>query len=206
MIKDYDPSIDWFADIPLTEEQRDTWNLLRCELIDAREKIKALNQRIKVLENDAKADDQSSILTRPEFNREVARMLAFDERYGGVSSVLYFNFDNLESLSTREDKTLYNVTIQEIGNLFMKNVRGSDVVGRLAFDEFGILLARCENSWAWKKGERLSSALYEGLKAIPNSSLDLGISYGAYTFRDHEDIAVGLKQAAQVMTKGKKGI
>lgn len=176
---------------------------MRRELIDAREKMKGLNERIKILESGTQVDEQYSILTRPEFNREVARMLAFDERYGGVSSVLYFNFDNLDSLSARHDKSLFNATIREIGSLMMKNVRGSDVVGRLASDEFGILLARCDNTAAWKKGELLSAALYEGLKEVHNCKLDLAISYGAYTFRDQEDIGTGLKQAAQLMTQVK---
>lgn len=201
-----DPTIDWLADAALTPDQRQTWNLMRSELISAREKIKDLEKRIKLLEAAPSSDEQHAILTRPEFNREVARMLAFDERYGGISSVLYFNFDNLDSIAARHGRSVFNAAIREISNILMQNVRGSDVVGRLAPDEFGILLARCENASAWKKGEQLSLALYEGLAEIHGCKLDIAISYGAYTFRDNEDIAAGLKQAAQTMTNAKKAL
>lgn len=206
MNKYNDPAIDWLADVALTPDQRQTWNLMRSELINAREVIKDLEKRIKLLESTSPNDEQHEILTRPEFNREVARMLAFDERYGGISSVLYFNFDNLDSVAARDGKSVFNAAIREISNILMHNVRGSDVVGRLAPDEFGILLARCENGAAWKKGEQLSSALYEGLKEVHGCKLDLAISYGAYTFRDNEDISAGLKQAAQTMTSAKKSL
>ena len=188
----------------LTQEQKQSWEAMRSELIKTRAKIDELQKHIVALEGAAPVDEQHSILTRPEFNREVARMLAFDERYGGISSVLYFNFDNLDSVAVRHGKSVFNATIREISNLLMQHVRGSDVVGRLAPDEFGILLVRCDNAEAWKKGEHLSSILYEGLVEVHGCKLELAISFGAYTFRDNEDISTGLKQAAVTMTKIKQ--
>src|ERR1700733_1950840 len=139
-----DLAIDWLADAPLTPPQRQGWNVLRSELIAAREKINGLETRVKNLEHAP--DEPLTVLTRPEFNREVARMLAFDERYGGISSVLYFDFENLEEITTRYGKSVANAAIREISNVLTRHVRGSDVVGRLAADEFGVLLMRCDNT------------------------------------------------------------
>jgi diguanylate cyclase (GGDEF)-like protein len=194
-----DLTIDWLADAALTPEQRRVWNLLRAELVNAREKMNALENRVKVLEHAP--EEPLTVLTRPEFNREVARMLAFDERYGGISSVLYFDFENMNDVATRYGKSVANATLREISKVLTHHVRGSDVVGRLAPDEFGILLMRCDNPFAWKKGEQLGQALRAALDEVHGCKLDLVINYGAYTFQDNRDITAGLKEAAQMMTK-----
>lgn len=197
----FDPAIDWLADAPLTPEQRRVWNQFRNDLIEMRTKLTDMDSRLKLLQREPAEDQTQSILTRPEFNREVARMLAFDERYGGTSSVLYYDFENLDNVTSRYGKSVANAALHEIGNVLMKNVRGSDIVGRLAPDEFGVLLVRCDNPSAWAKGKLLSNALSEKLEEIHGCKLNLEISYGAYTFRENEDVGKGIKEAAQMVTK-----
>ena len=201
MNKPMDLSIDLLADAALTPEQRHTWNVTRHELSTSRLVIAEMERKISLLERSGPHDENHAILTRPEFNREVARMLAFDERYGGMSSVLYFDFDNLNDITTRFDKAVTNATIREISNVLMKHLRNSDIIGRLAPDEFGILMARCDNAAAWKKGQELAAVLHQILNEVHGHKLDIAISYGAYTFRDSEDVASGLKQAAETLTK-----
>ncbi len=196
---------DILADAPLSPEQRHAWNAIRAELGTARAKIDDLEARIRLLERQPIEEDHS-ILTRPEFNREVARMLAFDERYGGISSVLYFDFERLEEVAGKHGKSVANAAIRQISDLLLKNVRNSDVVGRLAADEFGVLLMRCDNSFAWRKGEQLAGKLYEAVAEVHGCKLDVAISYGAYTFKDSQDVAGGLKEAAQSVTRADKGL
>ena len=194
-----DLTIDWLESASLTPEQRDVWDQMRAELLDTREKIRSLEHRLKTLEHAP--DEPLTVLTRPEFNREVARMLAFDERYGGTSSVLYFDFENLDEAGAQHGKSVMNAAVREISNVLTKHVRGSDIIGRLAPDEFGVLLVRCDNTFAWKKGEQLGNALHEALAEVHGCRLNIKISFGAYTFKDDMDISVGLKEAAQMMTK-----
>jgi diguanylate cyclase (GGDEF)-like protein len=197
----FDPAIDWLADAALTPQQRQVWNQLRSEFVEMRDKLADLDKKIKMLQREASENQPQSVLTRPEFNREVARMLAFDERYGGTSSVLYYDFENLDEVTAQFGKSVANAALQEIGKTLMKHVRGSDVVGRLAADEFGILLMRCDNDNAWKKGKSIAQALQEKLAEVHGCKLDISISYGAYTFREDEDVNKGLKEAAQMVTK-----
>jgi len=198
MTNEFDFSVDWLADASLTSDQRKAWNMLRGELASAQAKNQELQERLRQTEQ---TENESTILNRPDFNREVARMLAFDERYGGMSSVLYFDFDHLEETGTRFGKSVANAALREIGVLMIRSVRGSDIVGRLAPDEFGILLMRCDNTAAWRKAEMLASQLQQALIEIHGCKLNIRVSYGAYTFRDNEDLAVGLKEASQAMTR-----
>jgi len=202
--KPIDFNKDPLANVPLTPEQREAWNATRDAANNSKVKIGDLETRIRLLERQPIEDEEHSILTRPEFNREVARMLAFDERYGGTSSVLYFDFEHLDEISLIHGKAVANATVRQIGDLLMRNVRGSDIVGRLAPDEFGVLLMRCDNAAAWRKGEYLSGLLYDMVSEVHGCKLDLIISYGAYTFKENEDVATGLKEAAHAVTRALK--
>ncbi len=190
------------ADAPLTPQQHAVWHDLCAELVLARVRIQELENRLKVLEHQPDPDASlHTVLTRPEFNREVARMLAFDERYGGISSVLYFDVENLDSLSVRHGRALVDATLRCASDVLMANIRQSDILGRLATEEFGVLLPRCDNADAWKKGEQIASALYDALAKVWGPSVQPNVTYGAYTFREKEDLAVGLKNAASSVTR-----
>jgi len=194
-----DATIDWLSEAKLSPDEREAWNLMRTEVINSRERISDLEKRLKLMEHPS--DEQLTVLTRPEFNREVARMLAFNERYGGISSVLYFNVEGMEDVSTRYGKAVANAALRQISNALMHNVRNSDVVGRLGTDEFGVLLGRCDNANAWKKGEQLAKLLAETLEEVHGCKPGLKVGFGAYTFRENEDIGNGLKEAAKIMTR-----
>jgi diguanylate cyclase (GGDEF)-like protein len=194
---------DLFANAQLSPEQRRALTALQDELAEARGKIKLLEDKVANLEQQATTEH--TVLTRPEFNREVARMLAFDERYGGTSSVLYFDVAGLDALTGRFGSPLASEAASAASAILTRHVRGSDIVGRLATDEFGVLLARCGNDDAWKKGRSLAALLSAALAVIDGKELGLDISFGAYTFREEEDVATGLKEAAHALTKVDKG-
>lgn len=197
---------DWLDSALLSSEQREAWIRMRSELIAARAKIIEQEKRIRALENQAdhpSGEEQISVLTRPEFNREVARMLAFNERYGGIASVVYFNFENLSEMTAQYGRSVINSALREISTTLMHHVRRSDIVGRLAPDEFGVLLGRCDNLNAWKKGTQLHKELADKLQDIHGCKLNVTITFGAYTFQDKDDVTNGLRQAAQLVTTSK---
>lgn len=193
---------DYLADAPLTPEQRTIWRDLCAELVLARVRIQELETRVRTLDRDAGKDGPAmTLLNRPDFNREVARMLAIDERYGSISSVIYINVENLDLIKSRHGSQLVEAAIRCISDALINQVRRSDVLGRLSPDEFGILLPRCNNENALKKGEKVATILYDALCDLWGPNLRPHISFGAYTFRDKDDLSQGLKRAAESITK-----
>ena len=195
------PTRDFLASVPLSPEQREAWDDFRALFDTAQAQIHALEKRVKDLEHQTAEPNHPVILTRPEFNREVARMLAFDERYGGTSSVVYFDFDSMDAITARHGKAIANAVMREATDLLIKHVRGSDIIGRLAPNEFGLLLVRCGNADAWKKGKDIADMLARNLTQINGHTLEPQILYGAYTFREKEDVATGLKEVSQMLTQ-----
>ncbi len=201
MAEPFDFSVDPLADAKLSGDERRIWNTVRSELASMRAKNQELVEKLRQYEEDNRG---SAILNRIDFNREVARMLAFDERYGGISSILYFDFEGINEVTAKHGRSITEIAMREIVSILARGVRKSDIIGRLAPDEFGLLLMRCDSNFAWKKAESLAAALQKAMENVQGCKLDIGISYGAYTFRDNANLAVGLKEAAQAMTKTKK--
>lgn len=196
---------DPLADVPFTPQQREIWDTVRAELLIAREKMEELEDRLRVLERLTSDEPHiPAVLTRPEFNREVARMIAFDERYGGVSSILYFDIENLSEIRRILGGQVADNVIRVICDSLARHIRSSDLLGRLATEEFGILLARCDNHSAWSKGEMLAEILLQDLAKIPGCTIEPIINFGAYTFKEKENAATGIKKAAENMTKSHK--
>lgn len=190
------PAHEILAKAALSTEERRALTELQKELRQQHMHIRELEHRVRELES--RLDEEAHpVLTRPEFNREVARMLACDERYGGVSSVLYFDIENLEALEKEHGKSGLDNIIRQLTKALAHQVRGSDIIGRLAADEFGILLTRCNNADAWKKAENLTSTLVTEITTLNDVAIKLDISYGAYTFEGQTDLHTGIKEAAQ---------
>ena len=205
MKKPYDLSIDWLADAIFTHDQRKVWTHLREELKAAHDKIGLMEERLRELEQQT-SHHLPTVLTRPDFNREVARMLAHDDRYGGVSSIVYINLENLEQITTLHGKSVANAATRAMCDTLLRCIRRSDIAGRLAVDEFGVFLARCDNVNAWKKGEFLAGRLHQALLEVHTKLLRPSLTFGAYTFRQNQDVTEGLKLAAGSVTKSPLGI
>lgn len=198
----FDHMADALSDAPLTAQQQKIWHDMCAEMISARIRIQELENRIKTLNRQSSSDSPvQTILSKPDFNREVARMLASDERYGTISSVLYFDIENLDAIKQRHGSEIVDAAMRCICDTLLISVRRTDILGRLATDEMGILLPRCNNEFAWRKGEEIASKLYDVLTKNWGPNLKPSISYGAYTFREKEDVATGLKKAASSLTR-----
>ena len=188
-----DLSIDWLADAPLTPDQRRAWNFLRGELATTQAKNQELVEKVRI-QDHPNGENEPVILTNADFTREVARMLAYNERYGGLSSLIYFEFSHIEETAIRYGRSVANAALRDIGALLMRCVRGSDIVGRLGPQAFAILLMRCDGDAASRKAEILVKALQQTLIEIHNCKLDIPVVSGAYTFREKEDLSAGLRQ------------
>jgi diguanylate cyclase (GGDEF)-like protein len=191
----FDDSRDFLADAALTPEQRAYWLQFRA----AYSKLRA-----RVAEYQAKAQDEQDtggmVLSQPEFHREVARLLALENRYGGTSSVVILNCENLHEVTTTYGRNVTNAAIRNLCDVLLANVRACDIVGRLGVTEFAVLLVRCSNDDAWRKAESLAQIMQDAVREVHQHNLSLSISFGAYSFAPRDDVTAGLGQAAKAMT------
>ena len=91
-----------FLGIPeaeLTPSVREGLSRLMAEVDRLRQDSEEKDRRISYLERLADEDPLMPILNRRAFVRELSRMMAFTDRYGGVSSVLFFDVDGMKTIN-----------------------------------------------------------------------------------------------------------
>ena len=127
---------------------------LRRELAEAR-------AQIAQLERLADEDALTPIANRRAFVRELTRMIAFTQRYGVPSSVVYFDVNGMKQINDKHGHPAGDAALRHVAEMLLDNVRSSDIVGRLGGDEFGVILAHTNQEQANAKAVALAEAIAE---------------------------------------------
>lgn len=194
-------------DIPeneLTPKVRAAIMSLMAEVERLRAEVKQSQSRVERLEQLADQDPLAPIANRRAFVREMSRIMAFSQRYGTASSVLYFDVDGLKAVNDTHGHSAGDALLLFIANLLLENVRESDIVGRLGGDEFGVLLAQADKAGANEKAESLAQAVADAEFIWQGNRLPLSVSYGAYSFKPGEDVTTALANADKAMYDNKR--
>ncbi len=194
-------------DIPegeLTPKVRAAIMSLMEEVERLREDLKHSRSRVDRLEQLADQDTLAPIANRRAFVREMSRIMAFSQRYDTASSVLYFDVDGLKAINDTHGHAAGDALLLFIANVLVENIRGSDFVGRLGGDEFGVLLAQADKQGANEKAVSLAQAVAEREFIWQGVKLPLSLSYGAYSFKPDEDVSTALANADKAMYDNKR--
>ncbi len=192
-------SIMGIPEAELTPKVRSAIMTLLQEVDRLRQDVEDGKKRVAFLEKLADQDTLVPIANRRAFVRELSRMIAFAERYGTPSSVLYFDINGLKIINDNLGHAAGDAAIRHVAAVLTGNVRESDIVGRLGGDEFGVLLANASLPAALEKATILSGKI----EAVPfeweGKHVPLRVAHGAYSFTGGEDAAKALAEADKAM-------
>ena len=194
-------------DIPeneMTPKVRAAIMSLMEEVEHLREELKHSRSRVERLEQLADQDALAPIANRRAFVREMSRVMAFSQRYGTASSVLYFDVDGLKAINDTHGHMAGDAMLLAVAKVLVDNIRGSDFVGRLGGDEFGVLLAQADTAGANEKAATLAKAVADQEFIWDGVVLPLSLSYGAYSFKPGEDVTTALANADKAMYQNKR--
>ena len=143
------------------------------------------------------------VANRRAFVREMSRMVAYAERYGSGSSVLYFDINGFKEINDQHDHAAGDAALRQIAELLAENVREFDIVGRLGGDEFGVILAQASPEVAAEKAASLSALISTTPLNWEGAAISVSVSYGLYSFSGTEDAGEALQRADQAMYEQK---
>jgi diguanylate cyclase (GGDEF)-like protein len=170
---------------------------MRRELDDAR-------ARIVQLERLADEDSLAPIANRRAFVRELSRMIAFTRRYGVPSSVVYFDVNGMKQINDAHGHPAGDAALRHVADILCKNVRSSDIVGRLGGDEFGVILAQTNQEQANAKGKSLAEAIGASRLRRGKVRIPVSAAYGVYSFSGADDAQVAIEAADKAMYRHKR--
>ena len=189
----------------LTPHVRVALDALMAEVRDLRLALSHAQKRIAFLEDLADRDSLAPVLNRRAFVRELARMISFAERYGAPGSVLYFDINGMKAINDRHGHGAGDLVVKHAAESLLGRLRGSDLVGRLGGDEFGVILTQADYDAALAKARILAHAIEETPVTWNSVTLDVKVSYGVYTFAGGEAVEEALDRADKAMYAQKRG-
>jgi len=109
----------------------------------------------------AQIDFLTGASTRRGFLVEVDKAIARYTRYARTSALLVFDLDHFKRVNDTWGHSAGDKVLRAVGKTLTPLLRGSDAMGRLGGEEFGILLAEATLRDAARSAERFRKALAE---------------------------------------------
>ena len=165
--------------------------------------LDATRARLLEMEHAADQDMLLPVLNRRAFMREISRFIAFAERYGTPSSLLYFDLDNFKAVNDAHGHAAGDAVLRHFADLIASQIRDSDILARIGGDEFAVLLAHVTLEQATKKGASLARALREKPPVWNGETVRLSFSFGAYELHAglNPDSAIAHADSAMYLRK-----
>jgi diguanylate cyclase (GGDEF)-like protein len=189
----------------LTPKVRASIMILLQEVDSLRQEIEGNKSRISYLEQLADQDSLVPVSNRRAFVRELSRQMSFAERYGTASTVVYFDINGLKIINDTHGHAAGDAAIRHVAEALVRNVRESDIVGRLGGDEFGVILTNADRVVASEKAMFLAADIEARPMEWEGKQLKLDVAHGAYTFKGGDDVSKALDEADRDMYARKQG-
>lgn len=170
-----------------------------------RRELDRSRRRIEYLERLADEDTLLPVANRRAFVRELSRMMSFGERYGITGSVLYFDVNHLKRINDEHGHAAGDAALRKIAEVLLANVRGSDLVGRLGGDEFGVILTQADEQTAREKAAALAQLIADTALDWEGAQIPLSVAYGMQPLTEAAGADDALNAADKEMYRQKRG-
>jgi diguanylate cyclase (GGDEF)-like protein len=171
----------------------------RAEAAALRAELERLHQRLAEVELLADRDALTPVLNRRAFVRELARTLAFCQRYEAPASLVFFDMDHFKSVNDTWGHAAGDAALQVVAASLAEHVRESDVVGRLGGDEFAVILAQATREAAETKAADLKRRIEEEPLVFLGQQIPLRLTYGVRAFEPGMEAAQMVAEADAAM-------
>lgn len=197
-------SIMGISPAEMSTKVQDAITTLMEEVNTLREELEAAHQRLAELEQLVDMDPLVPVPNRRAFVREISRLISFAERYGTPSSLVFLDLNDMKTLNDTYGHGAGDAALVHVAGLLVKNVRDTDMVGRLGGDEFGLLLVQTEEGEAAEKAESLMQIIAANPMDWEGKEVPVSVAYGVHTFAPGQDASEALAHADARMYEHKR--
>jgi len=176
------------------------------EVDNLRRELDHTNRRLRDMEDMADTDAMLPIPNRRAFVRELNRMISFAERYGTPSTLMFIDLNDMKKINDTYGHEAGDKALFHVARIIIENIRGTDVVGRLGGDEFGVILAQADEDVGARKAQELASIIAENPLEVAGTTINMTLAFGTYTFRSGDQPDEALDKADKAMYENKKEI
>jgi diguanylate cyclase (GGDEF)-like protein len=192
------------AETDLTPQVQAALAQLFTEIDELRKEVTRLKAHLTEAENLADEDVLTPLANRRAFMRELARTIAFAQRYGGPAALVYFDLDGFKQVNDRFGHAAGDQALKTVAQRLLAHVRESDLVGRLGGDEFGVILNQADGPTALAKAAQLAAAIEGEPVACGDYMTPLHVTWGVRAVDGIESAEALLAETDAAMYASKK--
>lgn len=150
-------------------------------------------------------DSLTGLINRRRFREKLDSQLALQRRYGGAGALLLIDVDRLKTVNDSRGHGAGDVVLRRVAEAMRGRFRSTDVLARLAGDEFAVLLPSGEGHEAMALADALISRLAADEVAAWGVSVSVGIApLGPDETRASEEV-MAIADAAMYRAKQRGG-
>jgi diguanylate cyclase (GGDEF)-like protein len=169
-----------------------------------RQELTETQRRLEIAESAADRDSLLPIMNRRAFVRELSRLISQTERYGIPTTLIYFDLDGFKAVNDSFGHAAGDAVLLRFADVLKRNVRDSDVVGRLGGDEFGVLLSHASRDQGHRKADKLADLLLRLPTVWQGNDIVTRFSYGAFELKSGDTAELALARADAAMYENKR--
>lgn len=176
---------------------------LMAEVGELRQELARTRARLVELEQLADQDSLVPVRNRRAFVRDTARTLSLARRQRLPVSLLFLDLTDFKQVNDAHGHTAGDAALMRVAEALEAQTRGSDVIGRLGGDEFGVLLLDTRQAEAERKAQELAAAILARPLLWKGQRIPIRTAYGVYEVPPGEDAAHALAAADEAMYRNK---
>jgi diguanylate cyclase (GGDEF)-like protein len=152
----------------------------------------------------AMKDPLTGLLNRRSFEEEAAMLTQLQVKRDQPVAVFMIDLDGFKEINDRFGHSLGDQVLRLFADTARKNLRSTDLVGRIGGEEFAVVLADACRDNAFRVAERVRLAFAEAAETVGSLPVRATASFGVSIIQDpQETIEILLTQADQALYRAK---
>ncbi|RMB04479.1 GGDEF domain-containing protein [Eilatimonas milleporae] len=165
----------------------------------AEQRMVELQERISHLEELSQTDDLTGIPNRRGLRKMLGQTLASAARHGDSGVLGFIDLDGFKDINDRHGHAAGDAVLRHVAALLKKRIRPTDIVARIAGDEFAIILTRCTAEHGMKRLQTLKQIIAGSTIEWHGLPIPISCSIGGEAFSGTADPAQLIARADKAM-------
>ena len=149
-------------------------------------------------------DELTGVFNRRGIAENLATEIARAHRQGSALSVLMIDIDNFKPINDTHGHQTGDLVLRVVVGSLQKELRDTDVLGRVGGDEFLVVLPSLERAGAVAAAERLRRGVQTSAMDLKARGINVTISIGVASYRKADDCEQLLSRADQALYVAKQ--
>ncbi len=170
----------------------------------AEQRMAEQQERITHLEQLSVTDELTGIRNRRGLKLSLGRLLAASARYNEEAVLGFIDLDDFKAINDTYGHAAGDNALRQVAKTLKTHTRTSDIIGRIAGDEFAVVLTRCSAELGQKRILKLQNDINGSIVNYAGKHIEVNCSVGTTEFDGKSDPALLIENADKSMYEDKQ--